>query len=230
VTSHPKQTTASSRNALDPWKAVDIESFDQLCTDALRIGAPTGGGLMGDPPSSYSNVDDAKATLYAHPIYLWLSKHSKATLDAFETVRIRPLIEFKFLRYLVRQMKDCRVRAEEPTDGPRRREKAEDGAARAIEHLQRHMDVVSKHLSSTVERETLKELIGRVKASLLALRPSGRKHPRRFLRALAVGLVKEFGFVEPAILFDASMYAGIELSERDAQRYCKDARDGAKPH
>jgi hypothetical protein len=234
TTSHPKPETASPKNAVSVWKRTDIRSFDQLCADALRIGVPTGVGLMEDPRSHYRSIDVARAKLHAHPIYQWLRGRSKATLAAFENnsstpvALSQPLLEFKFLRYLVRQMTLCRAVAEEPTTSPRRRDKVEDRAVRAIEHLERHMDVVSVHLINAEQGEVLRQLIGQAKASLLTIRSSGPKHPRRFLREFAIGLVREFGFVEPAILVEVSKYAGIRLKPRTAQQYCKDAR-GSEP-
>lgn len=226
--------TASSKNKIGAWKLTDIKNFDLLCLDALTIGAPVGESLWLTPipPSPYSNVNAARAILHTHPIYRWLRRHCKSTLDAFETnlpsapALAHPLAEFRFLRFLMRQMTLCRAVAARPTHSGRCSTKS--STIRAIKLLERHIDRVRMSLSNAADGQMLEALLSEAKTALQneKLQP-GRKHPRRLVKIFAIQLRQDFGFVEPKILEEFSAFAGIVLKKRDAQRYCKEARGSA---
>ena len=218
------------------WAHADYVGFLKLCEDACRLNeadpAPddASGNLIGEC---------TKQAVLEHVIYHDLQRRVPKALQCLvRAANSDVTTQFKFLRLLAKCMVACWNLVALPDDADTQQDKEREKDLRALDRIVKRLDSIKNAFEDPEDAKRLEDLIATALQNLgrpvwssdnkrlpgKRQKPGPNDVPHSMLRFMAIKFALEIGFVEAAILLDITAATGIDLSEREAQRYCQGAR------
>jgi hypothetical protein len=236
-------TTTESRL----WEPANYRAFISLCESAIKLPElqHITSGLLAAPPPPFADLSSASSAIRNHPIYRELQRLVPAAMEyPVRTGIAGTIAECKFLHFLAQAMVACWRLA---TDTPNIKGKRENSTRtdherekdlRVLNRLIDRLDSIKARFESEEDAKQFEHLVATALqdlgcrvwdttgAQLPGKRlPGGPRNSERImLRFIARKLEREFGSADPMVLLDVAAATGVELSERDAQRYCASVR------
>ena len=213
-------------NQIGRWQRQSIRSLHQLCADALRLEDPPHippRGLLDllTGPMPYPDIGAARSALHAHPLY----QHMKAQMPRALVLAPsdQPLAEFRraqiVLRYMVLARVELQSRSSAHTDA--RTDKRRAVAYGLVERLENSLEAGILTLPNEHRLEMLAELLSDARYELTRPKPRAPKYPA--MLGLAYAFARRGWKPDGALLIEVARFAGVQLPERTARDYAKEA-------
>jgi hypothetical protein len=210
-----------------PWKRAHIRSLDQLCRDAINLGEPVPGGLMGAShrPNPYGAIAHAKQALHKHPIHRWLQRRDPPVLR--EVPRNDPLAEFRLVHILLHCMTIAFAESNQTSVSKKRTDKLRMTARGVFHRAERYLLDGVVFLPNAARHNLLIELLAEAKSESRGPRPKAARQGEETypaLEALAQALYKELELSDVPLIVAVAEAVGPGCSEKTATRYVQRAK------